>query len=94
MLKDSKALEKWCEKKYSVNVANAITYRAKRACKLSKSRAETSGDANENADGAKDAKESATAFRSSMLLLAKYYDAPFLDRFIVVNDSDPEATTP
>ena len=92
MLKDSKALEKWCEKKYSVNVANAITYRAKRACKLSKSRAETSGDKNENADSAKEPKEAAAAFRSSMLSWAKYYDPPFLDRFIVVNDSDRETT--
>ena len=89
-LKDGRALEAHCEKKYEVNARATLTEREKRALKLAKERATTAADPKESAAGAKEAKEKATAVRTAMLSWAKYYDVPVLQRFITVPDGKRE----
>ena len=91
-LKDGRALEAHCEKKYEVNARATLTEREKRALKLAKERATTAADPKESAAGAKEAKEKAAAVRTAMLSWAKYYDVPVLQRFITVPDGKREET--
>lgn len=89
-LKDGRALEAHCEKKYEVNAKSTLTEREKRALKLAKERATTAADPSESAAGAKEAKEKAAAIRTAMLSWAQYYNVPVMERFIVVQDGKRE----
>lgn len=83
-IKDIKSLEKWSERGFSMNFKAVLTAREKRLCKQNKERGQVSRDNDENTGGAAEAKEVAAGLRKNLLSWAKYYDVPFLDRFIVV----------
>ena len=85
-IKDSKGLEKWCDRSYSANIKATLTAREKRACKNAKDRAEPSGDSLENPAAAMEAKAAAATLRTNMLSWAPYYNLAFYHRFIIVED--------